>query len=281
MMMSSAGGTYLDRIVPAVRRRLDERKTALPLKTLLETPFPGRPPSFVEAIAAPDVSLIAEIKRASPSKGPIRPELDVASLIRAYERAGARAISVLTEEDFFRGSLADLREAVASTTLPVLRKDFIIDQYQVYEARAAGAAAVLLIAALLTDEDIEVMTGLAGELSMGVLLEVHDEAEALRALRFGDAVIGVNNRDLRTFEVTVGTTVEIGRLVPRHRLLVGESGIATHEDVRMLEAAGVDGVLVGESLLRNPDVEAAIEALMGAGLQGYRGADHTRKEETS
>jgi indole-3-glycerol phosphate synthase len=188
---------------------------------------------------------------------------------------------VLTEEDFFRGSLADLREAVTSTALPVLRKDFIIDPYQVYEARAAGAAAVLLIAALLTDEDIEVMTGLAADLGLGVLLEVHDEAETQRALRFEDAVIGVNNRDLRTFEVTVSTTVEVGRLVPSQRLLVGESGIASHEDVRMLEAAGVDGVLVGETLLRNPDVAAAIDALMGAGLPGYGGVDHTHKGETS
>ena len=273
------GATYLDKIVPAVLRRLDERKQALPLSALLSALAPFRRPSFAEAVGEPGMSLIAEVKRASPSKGPIRPDLSVVSLVRAYERAGARAISVLTEQDFFSGSLEDLREAAAATALPVLRKDFILDAYQVYEARAAGASAVLLIAALLSDSELEVLATLAANLELGVLLEVHDEAEVARALQFPDVVIGVNNRDLRTFTVSVRTTVDLARLVPPERLLVGESGICSNEDVRTLEACGVDGVLVGETLLRSPDVEAAVSQLMLPNRLGSDIVDETRKRE--
>jgi indole-3-glycerol phosphate synthase len=271
--------TYLDRIVPAVRRRLEERKRTMPLTELLAGSTSRRPPSFAEAIAMPGISLIAEVKRASPSKGPIRPDLDVPSLVQRYERAGARAISILTEEDFFRGTLDDLTEAVAATTLPVLRKDFILDEYQVYEARAAGASAILLIAALLSDSELDTLTALAGSLDMDVLLEVHDKEELARGLRFPDVVIGVNNRDLRTFAVTLQTTTDLARLVPPERLLVGESGICTNEDVLMLQAFGVDGVLVGESLLRSPDVEAAVETLMRAAREGLQSTDEVRTGE--
>lgn len=267
--MPEMSHTYLDRIVPAIRRRLDERKRVLPLESLLETPFPPPPPSFSAAVAAPGMSLIAEVKRASPSKGPIRPDLDVADLVRSYERAGARAISVLTEEDFFRGSLADLRVAAAATSLPVLRKDFILDEYQIYEARILGAAAVLLIVALLSDEEIKSLASLAARIGLGVLLEVHDAGEARRALAVDDeVVVGINNRDLRTFEVSLQTTVELRRFIPTSRLLVGESGIATHEDVLALTAAGVDAVLVGETLLRSPDVEKAAAELLGGQMSG-------------
>jgi indole-3-glycerol phosphate synthase len=277
--MDAPAQTYLDRIVPAVRRRLEERRQALSLQTLKKMPLPPQPPSFAAAIAAPGVSLIAEVKRASPSKGPIRPDLDVAALVRAYERAGARAVSVLTEEDFFRGSLADLRTAVAATRLPVLRKDFVVDEYQIYEARAAGAAAVLLIAALLSDREIEALAAVSAGLGMAVLLEVHDADEAERALRVDDVVIGVNNRDLRTFEVSLQTTVEASRLIPPNRLLVGESGIVTSADVAMLQRAGVDGVLVGESLLRSPDVEAAVSELVGGGTSALDWSHKTQRGE--
>jgi indole-3-glycerol phosphate synthase len=277
--MDATTQTYLDRIVPAVRRRLEERKRALPLRTLEQTALPSQAPSFVEAIAAPGMSLIAEVKRASPSKGPIRPDLDVATLVQTYERAGARAVSVLTEEDFFRGSFADLRAAVAATRLPVLRKDFIVDEYQIHEARAAGAAAVLLIAALLSDREIAALAGVAAELGVAVLLEVHDTEEAERALRVDGVVIGVNNRDLRTFEVSVQTTVDVSRHIPRDRLLVGESGIVTFADVEMLQRAGVDGVLVGESLLRSSDVDAAVSGLLGGRTSGPDGSHKTLKGE--
>lgn len=263
------GSTYLDRIVPAVRRRLDERKRSLPLSALKEALQPGPRRSFSDAVGAAGISLIAEVKRASPSKGPIRPDLDVSTLVRSYERAGARAISVLTEQDYFRGGLDDLRAAVAATALPVLRKDFIIDEYQVYEARAFGASAVLLIAALLSDRELGRLSELALDLGLDALLEVHDRAELARVLPLEYTVIGVNNRDLRTFAVSLDTTVDLARLVPPGRLLVGESGIWTRADVETLAACGVDGVLVGESLLRNPDVEVAIRELMPT--EGFEG----------
>ena len=271
--------TYLDKILPAVRNRLEERKRVVPISALKATLTSSRRSSFAEAISRPGMSLIAEVKRASPSKGPMRPHLRVASLVRAYAAAGARAVSVLTEQDFFLGSLEDLREAVATSTLPVLRKDFILDPYQVYEARAAGASAVLLIAALLSDPELETLIDLADNLDLAVLLEVHDEAEMVRALQFANVVIGVNNRDLRTFRVSVQTTVELARLVPADRLLVGESGICSNEDVRTLEACGVDGVLVGETLLRSPDVEAAVSQLMQPSREGSETMGETRKRE--
>lgn len=258
----SATVTYLDRIMPAVRERLDERRGRLPLAELQALEAPSARPSFTSAISVPGVSLIAEVKRASPSKGPIRPDLEVRALVQAYEQAGARAVSVLTEQDHFLGSPDDLWAAVAATTLPVLRKDFIVDAYQVHEARVGGASAVLLIAALLDDGELRDLSGLAVRLDLDVLLEVHDEAELARALAVDCAIIGVNNRDLRTFAVSLETTERLTGLVPSGRLLVSESGIRDHADVVKLASLGVDGVLVGESLLREPDVGAAARALM-------------------
>lgn len=258
----AGASAYLDRIARSVLRRLEERKRHVPQAEIEAMPGPGPRPSFAAALRAPGVSLIAEVKRASPSKGPIRLGLEVGPVVKAYEAAGARAVSVLTEQDHFRGGLDDLRAAVDGTRLPVLRKDFILDQYQIHEARAFGASAVLLIAALLSDEGLQRLTGLATDLGLDVLLEVHDRTEMARALQLDGVVIGVNNRDLRTFAVSLDTTVELAGLVPFERLLVGESGIWTHADVERLAACGVDAVLVGESLLRSPDVETAIGDLM-------------------
>jgi len=254
--------TYLDRIVPAVVRRIEERKARLTEARLAAMPGPAGRPSFAAAVGAPGVSLIAEVKRASPSKGPIRPALDVGEIVQAYEANGARAVSVLTEEDHFRGSLDDLRSAAADTGLPLLRKDFIVDGYQIYEARVWGASAVLLIAALLSDDRLHDLTGLAFDLGLDVLLEVHDAAELARALSFDGVVIGVNNRDLRSFEVSLETTLELAGRVPAERLLVGESGIRGRTDVEMLAACGVDAVLVGETILRDADVGQAVRSLM-------------------
>jgi len=254
--------TYLDRIVPAVVRRIEERKARLTEARLAAMPGPAGRPSFAAAVGAPGVSLIAEVKRASPSKGPIRPALDVGEIVQAYEANGARAVSVLTEEDHFRGSLDDLRSAAADTGLPLLRKDFIVDGYQIYEARVWGASAVLLIAALLSDDRLHYLTGLAFDLGLDVLLEVHDAAELARALSFDGVVIGVNNRDLRSFEVSLETTLELAGRVPAERLLVGESGIRGRTDVEMLAACGVDAVLVGETILRDADVGQAVRSLM-------------------
>jgi indole-3-glycerol phosphate synthase len=258
--------TYLDRIVPSVLRRLDERRRLVPQAEIEAVAGPGPRPSFVAALGAPGVSLIAEVKRASPSKGPIRPGLDAGVLAAVYERVGAGAVSVVTEQDHFGGSLYDLRAAVHATALPILRKDFIVDPYQVHEARACGASAVLLIAALLSDGELEALAGLAASLGLDVLLEVHDRVEMARALRLEGTVIGVNNRDLRTFRVSLDTTEELARLVPPDRLLVGESGIWTRADVERLATAGVDGVLVGECLLRSADIEAAVVELMDPAL---------------
>ncbi len=269
--------TYLDRIVPAVRRRLEERRRIRPQSRLEAQAGPTGRPSFTAALRAPGISLIAEVKRASPSKGPIRPHLVVGDVVRGYQRAGARALSVLTEEDYFLGGLPDLSEAVTASSLPVLRKDFIVDEYQIHEARVYGASAVLLIVALLPQERLRSLVETATVCGLDVLMEVHDREELERALEHEDVVIGVNNRDLRTFQVSVETTVTLARLVPSHRLLVGESGIAGRADVERLAAFGVDGVLVGESLLRCEDVEAAVVALLPAepdgGAVGARGGD--------
>jgi len=273
-------GTYLDRIMPAVRRGLEERKALLPLAKLRAMQGLGSGPSFAEAIRAPGLSLIAEVKRASPSKGPIRPDLDVEALAAAYEAGGAAAVSVLTEEDHFRGGLQDLRTAAAATALPLLRKDFIVDPYQVYEARAFGASAILLIAALLDDGGLRDLAALARNLGLDVLLEVHDAGEMARALLVEDVVIGVNNRDLRTFEVSLQTSLDLAGMVPPDRLLVAESGIRDRADVEVLAAAGVDAVLVGESLLRQKEVAAAVAALVRPLREVARRSGVARDEES-
>ena len=257
--------TYLDRIVPSVRARLEERRQAVPLRELearLGTRSVSSVPSFAAALRLPGISLIAEVKRRSPSKGPIKPGLDVTDLVGAYERGGARAISVLTEEDHFAGGLADLDRAVAATTLPILRKDFVLDEYQVVEAAVHGASAVLLIAVLLPVKRMEALALMAAELALDVLVEIHDEGELERAVELDDALIGINNRDLRTFEVSLAVTERLADKVPEGRLVLSESGISTRKDVETLRLLGVDGVLVGESLLRSADVESAIAELL-------------------
>jgi len=256
-----AAHTYLDRIVPDVLHRVEERKRVQPQAALQAMAASIDRPSFAAALRAPGVSVIAEVKRASPSKGPIRGGLEVGPVVRSYQAGGARAVSVLTEEDHFLGGLEDLRAAARHTDLPLLRKDFIVDPYQVWEARAYGASAVLLIASLLDDKTLGELSGLAKDLGLDVLLEVHDEAETARALEVRDAIIGVNNRDLCTFEVSLETAMRLAARVPSERLLVGESGIRGRADVVMLGSFGCDAVLVGESILRAPDVEVAVREL--------------------
>jgi len=256
-------GTYLDRIVPLVRRGIEERKRLLPQTELEAMVPPDARPSFAAALSGPGVSLIAEVKRASPSKGTIRPDLDVGGIVETYERAGVAAVSVLTEEDYFLGSVDDLRTAVACTHLPVLRKDFIFDPYQVHEARVYGASALLLIAALLSDDELVSLTELAAGQGLEVLLEVHNAEEMSRALQIDGAIIGINNRDLRTFEVSLETTARLAGYVPPGRLLVAESGIWDRADVEALAPCGVDAVLVGESILRTANVEEAVLTLLG------------------
>lgn len=222
------------------------------------------PPSLSAALrsrAEAEVGIIAEIKRRSPSRGDIRPSLRVAETARAYRRGGARAISVLTEPDFFGGSLQDLAEAATAVDLPVLRKDFILDRYQLLEARAAGAAAVLLIATALESRQLSRLLAGARELGMECLVEVHDDNDLEKALQAGAEMIGINNRDLVTLEVDLGTTARLAPLVPPSILLVAESGYRSAGDLVGLREMGVDAVLVGEALSGSRDPERTLREL--------------------
>ncbi|RPI08659.1 MAG: indole-3-glycerol phosphate synthase TrpC [Zetaproteobacteria bacterium] len=209
------------------------------------------------------VRVVAEIKKASPSRGIIRPDFDAVSLARSYAAAGANAISVLTDAPFFQGSLAHLAAVRRAVELPLLRKDFHVDPYQLWEARAAGADAVLLIVAALSASQLQDLLGLSHDLGMSALTEVHTREELDAALACGAELIGVNNRDLRTFEVSLETTFCLLPAVPSRSTLVSESGISDPDQVRRLEAAGVDGILVGEGLLRHADPGQALRRLTG------------------
>lgn len=207
--------------------------------------------------------LIAEIKAASPSAGVLREGFDPVGLALEYQKAGATAISVLTDERFFHGSLSHLKEVRKAVDLPLLRKDFIIDSYQLYEARVAGADAVLLIARLLDKKTLEDFMGIACQLGLACLVEVHTEEELKKVLDTPARLIGINNRDLSTFKVDLNTTLRLLPSVPRDRLIVSESGINTREDVQRLEKVGVRAILVGEALVRNRDVVSKIKELLG------------------
>jgi indole-3-glycerol phosphate synthase len=252
----------LDPIVQATRDEVERRKRERPLAELereADRRPEGRP--FLEALARPGTSLIAEHKRRSPSAGEIREGASVTEIVRAYERGGAAALSVLTEEHHFGGSLADLVEARAASDLPILRKDFTVDPYQLVEARAAGADAVLLVVGSLEPEDLARLLQETRALDLDALVEVHDEAELEVALEIDADVIGINNRDLQDFSVDISKTFDLLVDVPAGKTVVSESGIVYREQVEELERVGVDAVLVGESLMRAADPEAACREL--------------------
>ena len=252
----------LDELVGATREAVHRRKRERPLAELEReagSQPEGRP--FAEALARPGTSLVAEHKRRSPSAGTIREGSSCAEVVRAYERGGAAAVSVLTEEAHFGGSLADLHEARATTELPVLRKDFTIDPYQLYEAKAAGADAVLLVVGAMDLSDLAQLYREAHALDLDAIVEIHDETELDRALEVDADVLGINNRDLEDFSVDIQRTFDLLADVPAGKVVVSESGIQNREQIDELELVGVDAVLIGEALMRAPDPEAAVREL--------------------
>jgi indole-3-glycerol phosphate synthase len=257
--------TYLDALLDGARRRVEEARSREPLASLRERALHApAPPSFRGALAAPGVQVIAEIKRASPSKGDLAIDLDASAQARAYVAGGAAAVSVLTEPERFKGSLRDLAD-VAGLRVPALRKDFVVDPYQVWEARAAGAAAILLIVAALDEPDLALLHDEARGAGLDVLVEVHDASEAAAARRIDATIVGVNARDLRTFELDRDGFARLRPELPDDALAVAESGIRGPDDVRRAAEEGADAVLVGESLVTATDASAAVAALVDAG----------------
>jgi indole-3-glycerol phosphate synthase len=257
--------SVLERIVDAAREDVARRRQAVPLSQLEQQAAGSREDRpFSEALTRPGISLIAEHKRRSPSAGEIRSGSTVTDVVRAYEEGGAAAVSILTEQRHFGGSLDDLHEARAASALPILRKDFVVDPYQVYESAVAGADAILLIVTALDDDDLALLHREALGLDLDVLVEVHDEEELERALEVVDAdVIGINNRDLADFSVDIERTYELLSDVPAGKTVVSESGFSTRDQLDDLERVGVDAVLIGEGLMRAKDIEAACRALSG------------------
>jgi indole-3-glycerol phosphate synthase len=256
--------SVLDRIVEATREEISRRREIASLADLeaaLDVREEPRP--FQEALTRPGISIIAEHKRRSPSAGVIREGAEVTDVAQAYERGGAAALSILTEPFHFGGSLDDLRVARAATHLPVLRKDFVVDPYQVYESAAAGADAILLIVAALEPRELAELHREARALDLDVLVEVHDEEELDTALEVEAEIIGINNRDLADFSVDIERTYELLSDVPAGKTVVSESGFSTRDELDDLDRVGVDAVLIGETLMRADDVEAACRELAG------------------
>lgn len=259
----------LDTILARKREEIITRRAQVPLQELIArardaSPVRGFADALRRNILAGDAAVIAEVKKASPSKGVIRPDFDPAEIAVSYQFGGAACLSVLTDVKFFQGADAYLQQAREACTLPVLRKDFTIDPYQVYEARALGADCILLIVAALEDRQLVELADLAMQLGMDVLVEVHDIDELERALQVPAPLLGINNRNLRTFEVSLHTTLEMKDAVPRDRVLVTESGIATGDDVAMLRRQGVHAFLVGETFMRAPEPGEALRQLFFA-----------------
>ena len=254
--------TILERILEVKRAEIAAAKLRAPLPELeRKAKAAGAPRDFVAALRAHHPAVIAEVKKASPSRGVLREQFDPAAIARSYEAAGAACLSVLTDERFFQGAAAHLVAAKRACALPVLRKDFVIDPYQVWESRAMGADCILLIAACLSKGEMRELERLAHELAMAVLVEVHDAGELDAALALSTPLIGINNRNLKSFETRLETTLELLPRVPRNRMVVTESGILSADEVARLQDAGVHAFLVGEAFMRAPDPGAALRGL--------------------
>ncbi|MEC9115648.1 MAG: indole-3-glycerol phosphate synthase TrpC [Planctomycetota bacterium] len=256
----------LDKIVAKKRKEIAESRARTPLASVQQSAAEApSPKDFLGALqASQGIGLIAEIKKASPSQGLIREDFDPPSIAKTYTAHGASCISVLTDETFFQGSLSYLQQVRAVVDTPLLRKEFILDTYQIYEARAAGADAVLLIAEILTATELAHFSDLAQQLGMVALIELYDPDNLPAVLATGTPLIGVNNRDLRTFEVDLGHTVRLRNQIPENILLVGESGIHSREDALYLQKHGVNAMLVGESLMREANIGSAVDRLLGS-----------------
>ncbi|HEX5426070.1 MAG TPA: indole-3-glycerol phosphate synthase TrpC [Candidatus Acidoferrales bacterium] len=266
MHMTSRQETILDRIVDARRASVAHRKRVLPDVALKIAVEKKAPPArdFAAALSRVGLNVIAELKKASPSLGVIRNEYTPSTLAAQLEQAGAAALSVLTEEDFFSGSLGDMKDARKVVQIPILRKDFVIDPWQVWEARAAGADSFLLIAAVLRDELLSELLELGRSLKMEPLVEVHSRAELDRVLQVGARIIGVNNRDLRDFQVHLETSLELVEAIPEDCIAVSESGLRVHDDLVRLRAAGFDAFLIGEHLMKSADPGASLREFLGS-----------------
>jgi indole-3-glycerol phosphate synthase len=253
----------LDKILATKKQEVERQKRSVHLSRLLASIARRKAPlAFTTALKGDGIKLIAEVKKASPSRGFLRPDFDPTTLAKTYAENGAAAISVLTDVAYFQGSpehLAAIRQAVG---LPLLRKDFIYDEYQVYESAAYGADALLLITAILEPKQLEKMMAISRSLGLGYLAEVHDEEELKKALQSGAEIIGINNRNLKTFEVDLATTRRLLPLIPGDKIVVSESGISRREDVKKLEEWGVDAVLIGEALVTAQNIPKKIKELM-------------------
>lgn len=264
----------LEEIAGRTKQRICEEKKRIPVEVLSERikdrenqeKVSGKKITFLEALKRDGMSYICEVKRASPSKGLIAPDFPYLEIAKEYEAAGASAISCLTEPFYFQGSDRYLEEITAAVNIPVLRKDFTVDEYMIYQARAFGASAVLLICAILDDGQLRAYRQLAADLGMDALVEAHDETEVERALDAGARIVGVNNRDLRTFQVDMANSIRLRERAPADVVFVSESGIRTADDIRQLYTNRVDAVLIGETLMRSADKKAALEMLNGSPL---------------
>lgn len=255
----------LEELAQKAQELTEQKKKELPLEVLIEKVDKEsfQNPSFEEALRSPGISFICELKKASPSKGLISKNFDYLRFAEEYENNGASAISCLTEPTKFLGSLEILKDVTLNVNIPVLRKDFIVDPYQIYEAKLNGASAILLIVALLDTETLKNYLELADSLGLSSLVEVHDSEELSKALEAGARIIGVNNRNLKDFTVTLNTSKELAQLIPEDKVFVSESGIHSKKDLEFLESLGVDAVLIGEQFMASPSIPEAMKELIG------------------